>query len=250
VDGENGNDILVAEPVSDSYVLAVTPTQIVLTDASAENTATINYSQVEHLVIVGTADTMYPGQAIWTTGDTIDELTVMGTRGEIPIGISSGGGDDKIYLNGLVGNGSHVIAGGGNDIVRGSSRDDVLEGGDGDDILTGGGGWDILYGGSGSDTFRFDTMQGAAAGVFLGWIEDFERQFDKIDLSGIDADTTTPGNQAFHLIGTQFTGTAGELRGTSFAIQADRDGDTVPDMIIHMPYPYGGLGLNAAHFVL
>ncbi|MGZ8406902.1 MAG: M10 family metallopeptidase C-terminal domain-containing protein, partial [Caulobacteraceae bacterium] len=60
---------------------------------------------------------------------------------------------------------------------------------------------------------------------------------DTIDISQLDADTLTSGNQAFHLVDA-FTGQAGELlvkyhagADTTF-IQGDVDGDGVADVTI------------------
>ncbi|BDG70132.1 calcium-binding protein [Roseomonas fluvialis] len=58
----------------------------------------------------------------------------------------------------------HVMAGGGNDYVRGGDLDDLLEGGSGDDDLRGGGGHDILRGGTGDD----DLLGGEGNDVLHG----------------------------------------------------------------------------------
>ncbi|MBL4543940.1 MAG: hypothetical protein JKP97_19525, partial [Rhodobacteraceae bacterium] len=67
-----------------------------------------------------------------------------------------------------IGDGVGVVAGGGNDTLRG---------GDGDDGVWGGIGNDLLTGGAGADRFVF------AAGDDADTITDFEDGIDKLDLS-------------------------------------------------------------------
>jgi len=247
VNGGNGNDILSAQPVSDSYILGVTLDQIVLIDETSLISAVINYSEVEHLVIVGTADTMNEDRVYWTTGDTVDEITVDGTLRDLPITVSTGGGNDKIYLNDPVGNGSRVIAGDGNDIVRGSSRDDILEGGvgedtieggDGNDILIGGGNRDVLLGGAGSDIFRYSSVQDSSGATGIDTISDFVKGVDQIDLSAIGG---------LHWRIGAFTETPGEVRATLVGFQVDVNGDAIADMVVIALV--GGHGLTASDFI-
>lgn len=80
----------------------------------------------------------------------------------------------------------------------------------GNDYLLGGNGRDILYGGSGADRFDYNSVSESPADTNRDIINDFNRlQGDKIDLSGIDADLTQPGDQAF----TQGTYSSGILTG-------------------------------------
>ena len=114
-----------------------------------------------------------------------------------------------------------VLSGAGNDILAGGAKGDHLHGGagndqlfgvSGNDTLIGGTGTDQLRGGHGRDTFRFDTELDSAIGAGDS-IVDFQVG-DKIDLSGIDANSSAGGNQAFTFIGSDaFTG-AGQVRAT------------------------------------
>ncbi|HYI49486.1 MAG TPA: calcium-binding protein [Allosphingosinicella sp.] len=147
-------------------------------------------------------------------------------------------GDNVLRFRGI---GSAENAGGALDNVRlyatdGVSGDDTLIGGDGDDILIGGGAADLMTGGTGADIFRLgagDSGTGSAADR----IADFLSGTDKIDLSSIDADAGTSGNQAFTFIGTDaFSAIAGEVRfnfnGTDTYVKADMDGDGAADLVI------------------
>lgn len=75
----------------------------------------------------------------------------------------------------------NVLAGSGNDILRGNDRNNLLRGNGGDDLLEGRGGNDELDGGAGNDTYLFD------ADLALGSDEIFEaanRDVDTIDFAG------------------------------------------------------------------
>ena len=90
---------------------------------------------------------------------------------------------------------------------------------------------------------------GANADVIL----DFSHaQGDRIDLSGIDANSGVAGDQAFSFIGSgAFTGVAGQLHysvaGGVTSITGDVNGDKVSDFQINLT---GAIGLVAADFVL
>ena len=142
-------------------------------------------------------------------------------------------GDNVLRFVGL---GSAENAGSAIDNVRlyeteGASGADTLCGGDGDDTLIGGAGADELTGGTGADVFRYAPGDSPTGGADR--ITDFLSGTDKIDLSAIDADSGTTGNQSFSFIGNDaFSGTAGELRfnvnGTDTLLKADLDGDGQP----------------------
>jgi Ca2+-binding RTX toxin-like protein len=86
------------------------------------------------------------------------------------------------------------------DRIDGAAGNDVLDGGGGDDLLVGGLDADILVGGAGADTFQFNSVNESPFGINIKHdaISDFNPlDGDKIDLSGIDADTGLPGDQAF-----------------------------------------------------
>ena len=147
-----------------------------------------------------------------------------------------GAGNDDLYG----GTGKDLLEGGaGNDKLFGGDGNDVLSGGAGNDRLVGGKGADLLSGGSGKDMFVFNTLADStlkASG--RDTILDFNgKAGDRIDLSGIDANTTNSGNQSFAFIGAdQFSKKAGELRfqksEADTFIYGDVDGDGNADFAI------------------
>lgn len=84
-------------------------------------------------------------------------------------------------------------------------------------------------------------------------IFDFNRtENDKIDLSGIDANTTISGNQAFTFIGASaFSKKAGELRAiakdSDSYIHGDLDGDGTIDFSVRL---YTAIDLVSTDFTL
>lgn len=148
------------------------------------------------------------------------------------------GGLDNDTLDGGLGN-DDLKGEAGNDGLYGRRGDDLLNGGDGNDRLIGGIGADTLTGGTGADHFTFrmiedTTVSSSGRDIIL----DFARtQGDKIDLSAIDADLTTTGDQAFTLIGSAaFSNAAGELRyqfqGLQAFVSGDIDGDGAADFTV------------------
>jgi len=121
---------------------------------------------------------------------------------------------------------STLLGGGGNDVLRGNG---------GDDVLNGGSGRDQLAGGAGADSFVFSSSShsgstAATADMIFGFVSGT----DHIDLSAIDANWNTGGNQAFSVV-TTLTG-AGQMAITTSG--ADRylwmsmDADAAAEMVI------------------
>lgn len=139
-----------------------------------------------------------------------------------------------------------ATSGSGNDVLLGSTDDNTLSGNLGNDSLEGRGGNDILIGGLGSDSLTGDA--GADSFVFKAitesttaaydMIKDFVSGADHIDLSQIDANTLTAGDQAFVFIGSAaFSMSAGELNFSTPSaglglLQGDINGDGVADFAI------------------
>ncbi|MGJ7039208.1 Ca2+-binding RTX toxin-like protein [Shinella sp. BE166] len=165
--------------------------------------------------------------------------------------ILGGSGDD--FLIGYTGRDT-VEGGSGDDYLIGGSDDDVLKGSAGNDRLEGGSGADKLYGGSGADSFVFEsTKDSTTSAKRRDTIFDFKQtQKDKIDLTKIDANTKSGGDQAFKFIGTDgFHKKAGELRyekkqGDTFVF-TDVNGDGKADFSIVLD---SSVNLKASDFIL
>lgn len=162
-----------------------------------------------------------------------------------------GAGNDRLV--GDLGNDT-LYGGSGGDTLHGGAGADSLLGGAGADVLTGAAGIDRLSGGAGADIFAFRTT--ADSGRTLATsdlIEDFStRQYDKVDLTRIDANSLVAGNQAFHFIGAQgFGGHAGDLRtvhlGGKTVVIADTNGDRLADFAIAIE---GSIALTETLFLL
>lgn len=183
-----------------------------------------------------------------------DDL-IEGTRGNDTLNGTDG--DDSMYgstgddvLQGNKGN-DYVQGGRGADSVGGGQGDDTLLGSAGNDTLHGGLGADRLIGGHGADVFSFTALSDStvdAAGrdtvIFNS------HQGDSIDLSAIDADANTAGDQAFHLV-SAFSGHAGELvkldTSHGFMVEGDVNGDGQADFAIAV---HTTTGLDGSDFVL
>ncbi|HEX8379333.1 MAG TPA: calcium-binding protein [Allosphingosinicella sp.] len=192
-------------------------------------------------------DHVYTSLTHYMLSDHVENLTFIGAGNPVLHFTGSNAG------NILVGKGNDDLLDGlgGADDLYGEGGDDILHGGAGDDLLIGGSGADVLCGGAGGDLFRFfDGDLGIGAGADV--ITDLINWVDKLDLRGVDANSSAAGDQAFSFIGTAaFSGTAGELRygfdGTDTWLQGDITGDGVADFEIVF---LGSLTLFATDFYL
>jgi serralysin len=147
--------------------------------------------------------------------------------------------------------------------LLGLAGNDTLIGGAGEDTLSGGIGRDILFGGADADVFVFASI--ADSGLSKAkrdQIMDFQNGVDRIDLSHIDADISTSGDDAFIYINgnsittpfAAFTGTAGELRTVwtagCYVIEGDVNGDGKADFAIDLVDSTFAAVLTASDFVL
>ena len=165
--------------------------------------------------------------------------------------LSGGLGDD--HAAGGRGNDS-INGNAGNDTLSGNEGNDTIDGGTGDDTISGGAGKDVMTGGLGADHFTFDDGDLSGKGLKTAdVITDFHHsEGDLIDLSAMDADTVTAGDQGFTFIGTDaFSHTAGELHldisGSKMLLSGDTNGDGLADFAITLA---GTTPLVLADFVL
>ena len=133
--------------------------------------------------------------------------------------------------------------------LTGSQFANSLVGGAGADVITGGGGADLLTGGFGADTFVFAASSDAAP-TARDVILDFGAG-DRIDLSGIDANTGLAGDQGFTL--NNQTGHAGDMA-MFYDAQGDRtvvllytDNSGQASSILELA---GNHGLTTSDFIL
>jgi Ca2+-binding RTX toxin-like protein len=129
------------------------------------------------------------------------------------------------------------------DLLAGGGGQDTLHGGAGADTLFGGAGGDVLRGQGGADTFLYTELSdsapdGAGRDRIFGFLTAHPtRVNDVIDLSALDADALTDGDQAFTFIGDAGFTAAGQLRAERLAngdtlVQAEVDGDNRADFAI------------------
>ena len=157
---------------------------------------------------------------------------------------------DVLDFDGIAISGARIETGAGNDTVGGSA---------GADIILGGSGTDTLSGRGGNDIFDYNAATDSPAGSGRDRITDFVSGQDKIDLSTIDAITSTSAtNDAFLFIGTgNFTGNKGEVRYQIFdnagtdndftLVQFDSGGTIAADLEIRLD---GIQNLQSTDFVL
>lgn len=154
--------------------------------------------------------------------------------------------DNSNYTNDKILNFENIIGSNFGDNLTGSSTANVLNGGFGDDVISGGAGADTLIGGAGADTlsggtggdvFKFDD-----ASKKIDTVSDFSfTESDKIDLSLIDANTSTTGNQTFAIASTANLGTTAtkyslwyKVSNQDIIISGDVNGDTTADFQIKL----------------
>lgn len=173
-------------------------------------------------------DIMYGGlnddtYVIDSTNDAAVEYAAEGTdtiRALIDWTLSSTGNIENLVLFGsgnldATGNsGSNQLFGYTDDnVLSGGGNTDSLWGGAGNDTLVGGTGDDHLRGEAGYDTFSF-LNESINVTVETDRIYDLDMgNGDRIDVSAIDADSGTAGDQAFVFV-SAFTGVAGQIQTT------------------------------------
>lgn len=180
-----------------------------------------------------------------------------GTRDDFSLFAAAMAGNDTVRM----GAGNDVVRGyaghdtmsgnGGNDRLLGDAGNDTIQGGAGADVFDGGTGKDLLSGGAGRDVFDFDTVaESGLAATRRDVVADFVSGVDRIDLSGIDANTAMDGNQAFRgtLIAPSATFTlAGQLRLSGGILYGNTDTDADAEFSIALT---GVASLSGADLVL
>jgi Ca2+-binding RTX toxin-like protein len=136
-----------------------------------------------------------------TGGDTLD--------------LSAATVDVSVNLGtGALGQGSASSSQTGNDTIWGIEN---VNTGSGNDTIVASNAANIMNGGAGNDTFKFLSTAAADGDTILLF-----EPGDRLDLSGIDADVATAGNQAFTIVSGAALTAAGQLA-VSFESRTDGD---------------------------
>lgn len=187
--GEAGDDKLFGEGGDD------------LIDAGAGNDTVVAGGGDDRIAgAVGDGDDTYFGDNIGG-GNGTDTLDLSAITANLTVDLG----------NGLLGRGSASSSQSGTDTLW--SIENVATG-SGSDTITASNALNVIEGGAGDDTFRFLSAEGADGDTIL----DFEPG-DRLDLSGIDADSGLAGNQSFTLVNGPLTG-AGQVA-VSYEIRTD-----------------------------
>jgi serralysin len=190
------------------------------------------------------------GDDTYMVDNALDVITELSGAG-IDTMVSSVARTLASNVENLVLTGSASIAGTGNGLANsmlGNSGNNILNAGTGNDTLQGGAGADTLTGGKGIDKFVYTSLTDSTVGA-RDVITDFKvSQFDVLDLSAIDADTASGGDQAFTYIGAAAFGShAGELNLVAGVLAGDVDGDGVADFAVQL---FGVTSLTGASIIL
>jgi Ca2+-binding RTX toxin-like protein len=205
IDGNGGIDALVGMKGADMYIVR-NGLEFIFELADGGNDTVI--SSVDYIAPENIENIILSGSAIFSNGNEEDNKIT--------------GNDENNTLYGLDGNdllfgkiGQDILHGGqGNDRLYGQLGEDILSGGDGNDWLVGNAGADRLTGGKGADTFRYQSIFDSGRTTNLAdTIFDFSStDRDKIDISEIDANLITYGNQEFKFIGHNKFDAPGQIR--------------------------------------
>lgn len=257
LNGAAGNDLLDGGDGSDlaSYAGLSAAVRVSLAIGGAQDTGGSGIEtlvSIENLLGGSGNDTLSgDGGANRIDGGAGDDWIEGGAGNDTLIGNGNGGGGDTVSYAGaaaavtvsLASTSAQTTGGAGTDTLSGfenligSAYDDTLTGGSGGNGILGGagadrirgnGGRDTLTGGGGNDLFLYGSAAEAGLGATgRDRITDLEAG-DRIDLSAIDANSKSGGNQAFSFIGTAAFTAAGQLRydviGELLVLQANTSG--------------------------
>ena len=206
--GSNSKDILITGDANDS-LNGLSGGDVMVGGLGNDTYAVDNIDDVVIENLSAGIDTVTSIIANYTLASNIENMTLTG--------------------RGLNGTGNNLA-----NILLGNINKNTLSGGDGDDTLIGATGQDTLTGGAGRDIFKFTQVLDSAVKT-PDTITDFVSDTDKVDLSGIDANTSIANDQAFTFIGSAaFSKVAGQLRFADSILTGDTNGDGAADFQIKM----------------
>ena len=106
-----------------------------------------------------------------------------------------------------------------------------------------------MTGGGGRDTWDFNDVADSPAGATRDLVTDFAPGQDVIDLAGVDADSTVPGNQSFRWVAKANLTGAAQLgyfvSGGMTIVRASTDADAAAELEIQLT---GAKTLTAGDF--
>jgi len=187
---------------ADAALFAIDPTTGVLrflTSPDYEAPQDQGANNVYNVTVTASDGTLLDTQAL-----AISVANVAGISASLKSAGTLTGTPEADTLAGSSGNDT-IYGLGGSDSLSGGAGNDTLIAGDGNDTLYGGAVRDLMTGGAGADVFRFTSIAESTPGAGHDIITDFGLGLDKLDLSGIDANTTHGGNQSFTFIGQTST---------------------------------------------
>lgn len=240
VTGGAGRDVISAG-TGDDHVFAGADADIVYGDAGADR---IFGDGGNDLITAGAGDdTVFGGAGndlivaeVWdgndvyfgddggTGGTGIDTLDMSAVSANVTVNLGSG----------PMSNGTASSSQTGSDTIWGIEN---VNTGSGNDSITASNAVNVMNGGGGNDTFRFTSASSAHGDTILG----FEAG-DRVDLSAIDANVGSAGDQSFTLVtGAAFTA-AGQLAvnfetradGDFTVVQGNIDGDAGADFTVEI----------------
>ncbi len=226
LEGRGGADTMIGSNGSDTYFVRDSGDVVIESNAKAST---------------GGTDLVNSYLNSYTLGINVENGRIMGTSAANLVG-------NKLN-NILTGNSAA-------NILIGNAGTDKLIGGGGADQLTGGPGGDILTGGANADRFIFlNITDSGVSSTGRDTITDFKSmEGDKIDLSAIDANTSTAGNDAFTSLdqGVSFTNSFINTASLYFdqtakTLYANNDIDVQADFSILLT---GVSGVSLGYFVL
>ena len=170
------------------------------------------------------------GKAAWTTKATITGVSEQ-ADGTIALLLQTGTGSKVTYSEQIFTEQGVATTVKGK-VLNGTSGDDTIEGLGGNDTLTGLAGADVLTGGAGADTFVLKAATDSLTGS-MDTITDFSVR-DKLDLKGIDANTSKSSDQAFTFSKSGAAKNAVWWDAENGALYGDTTGDAVADFGIEI----------------
>jgi len=262
LDGGSGNDTLIGGVGNDTY--HVRDLADVVREAAGGGTDSVRSyvtaytlpSFVEYARIVATG-------AANLTGNELNNVLHAGVGDNV---LNGGDGIDTVsYAAGTTGNSGVTVSlavsaaqdtgGSGSDTLEnierliGSAFADTLIGNDLDNVLSGSGGQDTLTGGAGNDIFDFNALADSGSNTGTADIITDFSVGDLLDLSTIDAKTTTAAvNDAFSAVFVDTFTAPGQLKFVDGVLYANTDNNfATSEFAINLT---GVLALSASDLIL